>query len=158
MKNSWLTKLVFYFLLFIQIILDILSIVISTELIRTSTSEEMPKVCFPLFYGIWVIIFSLFGVTGLYYEKQENLKIYMCGIVLSLNVLIIGCVLYVVSYNKPEDTPITSYNTQYEEMKKWQKFFFIYLSSSLIVFDGVIMFFSYIFKKVYELDLPSYIL
>ena len=82
----------------------------------------------------------------------------MCGIILSLNVLMVDCVLYAVSYNDPEDTPITSGNTQYEEMKKLQKYFFIYLLSSLIVFDGVIMFFSYIFKKVYELDLPSYIL
>jgi amino acid transporter len=125
------------------------------ELIETSTSEEMPKVCFPLFYGIWVIIFSLFCVTGLCYEKHENLKIYMYYIILSLIVLIIGCVLYVISYNNPEDTPITGDNTQYEEMKKWQKYFFIYLSSLI---DSIIMFFSYIFKKVYELDLPSYIL
>ena len=101
----------------------------------------MPKVCFPLFYGIWVIIFPLYCVTGLCYEKQENLRIYMYGIILSLIVLIIGFVLYLMSYNKTEDTPITGDNTKYEEMKKWQKYFFIYLSSSLIVFDGVIMFF-----------------
>ena len=63
-----------------------------------------------------------------------------------------------VTYNNPEDTPVRGDNTQYEEMKKWQKCFFIYLSSLLIVFDGIIIFFSYIFKKVYELDLPSYIL
>ena len=77
MKNSWLTKLVSYLLLFIQIILDIVSIVIGIELIGKSTSEEMPKVCFPLFYGIWVIIFSLLCVTDLCSEKHENLKIYM---------------------------------------------------------------------------------
>ena len=97
-------------------------------------------------------------VTDLCSEKHKNLKIYKYGNILSLIVLVVGCVLYLMSYNNPEDTPITGDNSQFEEMKKWQKYFFVYLSSSLIVFDGIIIFFSYVFKKVYQLDLPSYIL
>ena len=68
--------------------------------------------------------------------------IYTYGIIRSLIVLIIGSVLYVISYNNPEDSSITDDNTKYEEMRKWQKHFFMYLSSALIVFDGIIMFFS----------------
>ena len=154
-KNSSLTKLVFYLLLFVQIILDIASIIIGIMLITCSINEEMLKVFFPLFYGIWVIIFSLFCLTGLFYEKHENLKIYIYGIVFSLVVLISGIVMFFIW---KASSPTQQGSDKYQEMLRYQKTFFFYLSPSLVIFDGVIMFFSYVFKKVYELDLPSYIL
>lgn len=152
-RNNFITKKLFYLFLILQIVFGFISVFISVNLLKTSVITQIYRAFFPLFYGIWNIIFALFCFFGLNNEKAEQLKIYMYSVVVSLCVLISGSLInWLEKDNEPGEGDI------YKRMVFWQNLFFLYLSLSFFSFNWIIFFVTYVFKKAYELDLALYIL
>jgi Ras family protein len=150
-KNNFITKKLFFICLIMQILCGIASVYLSVEIITTAIDNHIYRAFFPLFYGIWIVVFALLCLFGLVNEKSEQLKIYMYSIVISICVLLSGIFIYKSQLEREEEED----NAEY---KLYQDLFFFYLSLSFVCFNFVVFLITYVFKRVYELDLALYIL
>lgn len=155
-KKEKLMRYIFYILFILNIILGILSVIMGV-LAATNAPFYLsfPYQYVPLGYGFWICISTGFGMFGLCKEKTDMINIHTIGVLIGTLFILVGLVLYFVL----DLTIVTDNNSEpIEKYFKYIKIYETFISGGILFINIFTIGFSYIYKKIYELDLLSYII
>lgn len=149
-KKEKCMNIMFYLLLVMNILIGIFSLFIGIYSSKFySVIVGFPFHFLPLGYGLWLIIITCFGWFGVKNQKTEIITFNIMGIFLGIG-FIIGT--FVGLFFLPEK------NEGYLEKYIYILTTFRSVIPVLVLFNGFSVAFSLIYKKIYDLDLLSYII
>lgn len=154
-KKEKVMRYIFYGLFIVNIILGIVSVGVGVIAGTDAPySLSFPYQYIPLGYGFWVCISTGFGIFGVCKEKTDIINIHTIGTVIGTLLILVGDILYLVF---GLDIPSKS-EGPVEQYKIYIKIYETFISGGIIIINTFTMGFSYVYKKIYELDLLSYII
>ena len=153
-KNEKCAKLFCYLFYIINLILGICSILLGVYAASFTNLDNDMQPLIIIIVGLWNIIFAVFGFIGIKNQKGDIMNIIKIGITVDIVIAIAGIFTYkFIFYIGSEQ--------QEEAGKKYIALInmFEYLFTPVIIFFNIIaLLFSFIYKKIFELDLFSYII
>lgn len=108
----------------------------------------------PMIIGLWSIIFSVFGYIGLKNQKADIMNINVIGITVGILIALAGMISFALLHLKEQQSE-TEFEEQYNNLMKIYEFI---ITPMIIFFNLIVLLFSFIYKKIFELDLLSYII
>ena len=151
-KNDKCMTVLFYFLLVMNLMMSVLSLYFGIETSMKSPGGGLPYHFVPLCVGLWSLILTCFGWFGLKNKKTDFIAFYIMALLFG-SVALIGIIIgffFLPETSKQEEEPFEEYIKQ---LRIFQKCSYI-----ILLLNVLTVAFSMIYKKIYDLDLLSYII